>query len=116
MIDLKEKLKEIGNTGLSADNEVISSYGNLLVQEKREELKDVREDRKARRELIEKIPLLTYIYLGIVALILLMQGFSFVCFYLSDSVLVALLGTTSVNVIGLVWLIVSHYFNKHKSK
>lgn len=83
------------------------------VEKLRAELDSFRQDVKQRKSLAPKLYLLTCCWLGAVIVFLLMQGFSegrFHFFRLSDNVLIALLGTTTVNVVGLFYAVAKYLF------
>lgn len=70
-------------------------------------------DNKARKLHSGLIFLLVFIWLVAVLVIMFLVGNK--TLFLSDQVLIALLSTTSVNVIGLLVIIANYLFNKNKS-
>ena len=84
------------------------------VEKLRAELDSFRQDVRERKTFAPKLYALTCCWLCSVVVIILMQAFSegnsrhF--FRLSDSVLIALLGTTTVNVIGLFYAVAKYLF------
>lgn len=80
---------------------------------KRQEIHDRREDRLLRRELGEKIYTFVSMYMFVVFLLLLLNGMPN-SFYLSDAVLITILGTTTANVIGILAIVAAYYFHRKK--
>lgn len=83
------------------------------IEKLRAELDSFKQDIQQRRTFAPKLYLLTCWWLGSVTLILLLQGLSegrLHFFRLSDSVLIALLGTTTVNVVGLFYVVAKYLF------
>lgn len=68
---------------------------------------------QARRKYSHRIFLITSGWLLCVIIILLLVGLK--CLYLSNSVLIALLATTTVNVLGFFVIVIQYLFNKQKS-
>ncbi len=69
----------------------------------------------ARKIYSNRIFVITSCWLGSVILILLLQGFKIWGFSISNPVLIALLGTTTVNVLGFFVIVIQYLFNKQKS-
>lgn len=83
------------------------------IEKLRAELTSFNQDILQRRSFAPKLYLLTCVWLGLVTLIVLLQGFSegrWHIFRLDDSVLIALLGTTTVNVVGLFYVVAKYLF------
>ena len=79
----------------------------------RAELDSFTQDIRQRRTFAPKLYVLTCCWLGCVLAILLTQGVSegrLHFFHLNDGVLVALLGTTTVNVVGLFYVVAKYLF------
>jgi hypothetical protein len=70
-------------------------------------------NQEARKKYSYRIFLITSGWLISVVSILLLAGFKKIV--LSDSVLIALLGTTTVNVLGFFLIVIQYLFNKDKS-
>ena len=66
-------------------------------------------DTSARKEYAKKIFGLTCIWVAAIYLLLLFQGFEYYGFKLSEKVLLAAIGSTTANIVG-VFLIVTRYF------
>lgn len=79
----------------------------------RAELDSFTQDIRQRRSFAPKLYVLTCCWLASVLVILLTQGVSeggLHFFHLNDGVLVALLGTTTVNVVGLFYVVAKYLF------
>jgi hypothetical protein len=81
---------------------------------KKESLESDRQDRKERKNYADKVYRLIFGFLVIVLLIVIASGIKWLCFNLSDNVLITLLTTTSANVIG-IFMIVMRYLFKQKN-
>lgn len=73
------------------------------------EVESVRFDTQARKEYAKKIFLLTCLWVCGIYALMLFQGFGFKGFKLSDNVVLAAIGSTTANIVG-VFLIVTRYF------
>lgn len=80
----------------------------------REELEGKQQDRNLRKEFGERIYNFVAIYMFGVFFILVLSGIQGNAFVLSDTVLVTILGTTTANVIGILVIVATYYFNKNK--
>ena len=78
-------------------------------------LEGKRQDIEARKEYANKIFILISVWLGCMIVIILLSGFGSKCEYfkMADSVLIALITTTTASVIGL-FAIVANYLFKNK--
>lgn len=82
---------------------------NTRLSDENEELKDIHE---LRKEYIPKLFILTVVWLGFVVFLLLMVAQGAKTFYLSDNVLIALITSTTVNVIGIFLIAARWLFPK----
>jgi hypothetical protein len=81
-------------------------------QKKRElRLQGLEQILRFRREYSERITRLISIWLFVVVSILILQGLALWKFSLPESVLVTLVGTTTINIIGLLTIIVKFVFS-----
>ena len=76
------------------------------------EIRSLRLDLKQRKKYANKIFSLIVIWLACILVITLLQGFGFM--FLSDNVLVALLGGTTINVLGLFIIVAKYIFYRPK--
>jgi len=76
------------------------------------ELEDLAQNLKLRRKFARRVFLLTSLWLAVVVVIILLAGFRATYkshqFQLADSVLLALIGSTTANILG-IFVIVVHY-------
>lgn len=91
-------------------------YRKLLHRETKENLKGRTQDRKQRKSFAGKIYRLTLAWLAVIVVILFCQGIGDVhgWFRLSDSVLIALVSGASVNIIGLMAIVIRYLFPAQK--
>lgn len=101
------------NKGLSLEDDIFESNildeAHLEIDDdlKQEEIESKRQDRKERKEYAAKVWSLICRYLLILSL--LVAGSHYV-FCLSDSVLIALLCTTTANILGLAYIVMRYLF------
>lgn len=125
-IDIRDVFRQISSSD-SAQDDVHAKYDNFEIQLKEEELRKARllnealegenksdtQDRGQRKGFAISVFTLVSLYLAAVLTILFIQGFS-KSFYLSDSVLITLLGTTTANVISILVIVVTYLFSRKK--
>lgn len=75
-----------------------------------------KQDTNERKAYAKRIFYLVCVWLIAVLLILVAVGFSWHSFVLSDKVLLALIGGTSVNVLGLFAIVANYLFPKRRSR
>jgi len=80
-----------------------------------EEIANSKQDRDERKLYAGRIFTLICIWLGIITLIIIFQGFRFADFRLEQPVLLALIGSTTLNVVG-IFVIVTRYLFPVKKK
>lgn len=125
-----EKLRE-NLSNISKDNDVPEvkyseykdEYQTELVREiklRNDALEEINksntQDRGQRKDFAERIYSFASIYMLGVFIILFISGTETTNFYLSDNVLITLLGTTTANVIGMFAIVVTYLFSRNKSK
>lgn len=125
-IDIRDVFRQICSSD-SAQDDVHAKYDNFEIQLKEEELRKARllnealegenksdtQDRGQRKGFAISVFALVSLYLAAVLTILFIQGFN-KSFYLSDSVLITLLGTTTANVISILVIVVTYLFSRKK--
>lgn len=97
-------------------SELSMEYLRTQIERLKEENESLKQDRKLRKELGEKIYSFVVMYMFCVLFVLVLSGVQGNCFVLSDTVLVTIFGTTTANVIGVLVIVVTYYFNKNKKK
>ena len=81
------------------------------------EAKQFEQNIRERREYATLIFCLTLCWLVIIISVLVLQGFSsWTTFSLSDNVLMALIGGTTVNVVGTLYIVLKYLFPEHRNK
>ena len=76
-----------------------------------EDIKDMRQDRTERKRYANKIYWMLLSFLSVVIVIVICCAADRIFFSLSDSVLIALLTTTSANMIGIFMVVARYLFN-----
>lgn len=128
MSELKEVLDKVPNTKKDASVNVKSVYENVNIELAKEQLREAqlrnealeegnigeKQDRGQRKDFAERIFSFVSIYMAFVFLILFISGTTTTNFYLSDTVLITLLGTTTANVIGILIIVVTYLFSRKK--
>jgi len=109
-IDLAAIIASTKLSALGADSDTDS--GGLKRQEQRFRNNRYKTDTQSRTYLAYWAATVVTIYLGFVIRILF-SNYRDLC--LSDSVLMMLLGTTTVNVLGLMYIVLKGYFNANFS-
>ena len=108
----KISLESITATALNAvsdEPDDCTTLEQFELLQKKAELDSFKSDTTARKDYAKKIFGLTCLWILGVYCLLLFQGFGYKSFRLSDSVILAAIGTTTANIIG-VFLIVTRYF------
>lgn len=107
--NLESILSRIGYNSLQ-DQDIDSD--DLTLQKKRFENQRYKEDTESRKKLAYWAATVVSVYLLFV-LIILILNYNIIC--LSDTVLSVLLGTTTLNVLGLMYIVLKGYFkvNNH---
>ncbi len=102
--NLESILSGIGANSLH-DTDIDSD--DLKLQEKRYKNERYRADTKSRKTLAYWAATVVSVYL-ISVLVILIINYNYIC--LSDAVLITLLGTTTLNVLGLMFIVLKGYF------
>lgn len=80
-----------------------------------EEIESLKQDREQRKHFAIHIFYSVRAYMLLIFIVLFVQGFNIFNFSLSDTVLVTLLGTTTVNVIGIFAFVARYLFHHDKN-
>jgi hypothetical protein len=102
--EIQNKVKDIPE----ADEKYIAARSDIALDMKREQLKGNIQDRKARKKFAKKIFKLLCWFLAAVMLLVYLCAWGF--FRLSDTVMVALLTTTTIDVIGIFIFVARYLF------
>lgn len=92
----------------SADHDKIELYKEF------EEYTSQRQDRVQRKQFADRIFTFVKWYMISISIMLLLNGYKYVAFSLSDSVLITLLSTTTANVIALFAFVAKYLFRTKK--
>lgn len=109
--DIEEEVSE------RPDEKVKGEEDFLGREQLKEYLKDQTQDRQERKKYALLISILVMSWLFCVLATIVLAGFGGILgftFALSDGVILALLGTVTVNVIGLFYVVIRHLFPKRK--
>lgn len=100
---------------LTTEEEFTRKEKELHLRRSEHELKESQQNTELRKIYINRNFLLTCVWLVIVLLVVLCQGFGLGHFNLHDSVLITLLSTTTANIIGVLVIVITYLFkNNHK--
>ena len=100
---------------VSSEKNTRLTVSDIELQLKEENLKSQVQDREERKNFAGKIYIMLCVFLAIVGLVLLMHGLNVWGFNLSETVLIALLATSSANVIGVFLFVVRYLFKANNS-
>ena len=111
---LNDDIAKFNGIGLSEDKHIevgmSSDYAMIERATKLEEYNSKRQDRMQRGAFASRIFRLLCWYMGAVALLIILNGFSVFGFNLSDSVAITLLGTATANVISIFVIVAKYLF------
>lgn len=107
-----ELIKELENVSNDSPSDVLDKRG-LNVEEQRVRIKGISQNIEERKKYACYLFWLMVVYLVLTFGLLYIDGFRLLDFYLSDSVLIALITTTTANVIALFVLVVKYLFPSH---
>ena len=96
----------------SVNEELILSENERKAARDREEIQDIRQARTQRKEYAIRVYKLIRAWLLAICLFLVLAGFggAFGFFRIADAILIALIGGTTVNVLGLFVIVMRHLF------
>jgi hypothetical protein len=97
------------------DPKTLGEEHAIARDQKRAEVESYRQDTRERKKYARNIFILTCLWVLGVYVLLLLQGFQYRGFRLSDSIVLAAIGSTTANIVG-VFLIVTRYFFPRKIK
>ena len=100
-------------TSSSGEKNFSEREKEIQLEQRREELEGIKQDRKQRGAFSMRIFLFVCVYMVLALAILCLSGGC--VFEISDTVLIAMLTTTTANVIGL-FVVVANYLFHHKGK
>lgn len=100
------------NVSKQPDQETDTGVENLDDQRKRTENEGIKQDITERKKYATYFFLLSCAWLMLVAALLLLQGFGCWRFHLADAVILAAIGATTVNVLGILYVVANYLFPK----
>ena len=98
-----------GRRTVSRYNEETRSLEN---EELRQSIENLVQDREQRKAYGDRLFVLVKVWLGMIALIVLMHGCRYLPFELSTTVLATLIGSTTASVLGLFAIVANYLFPK----
>lgn len=107
---LTRQLDAVHDEEPSTESELKLQDASFDSKQKKWELKRYKQNYKLRREFAKYIRYIVFGWILFIGLILVWAGNKIGDFYLSDSVLIALISGTSVNIIGLMWVVAKNLF------
>lgn len=113
----KRLAEQLTKTSTEPDAETIEEEEDLQRQQARAVLRGLNQDIAERKKYAHFFFLLACSWLVAICVFLLLQGFGSVWFgrfpfKLSESVLLALIGSTTVNVLGILYVVANYLFPK----
>lgn len=113
--EIKEVLR---NRFAASVNNVIADEVEFVNEEfnrelQKERLKRLRDDNEARKNFADRIFRVTVIWMFCILIVVVLCGVGWMAF--TDTVLIALITTTTANVFGFFYVVVNYLFNKEKS-
>ena len=103
----------IPQVSVEPDAQTREEREDLESERARAQIAGIRQDIEQRKEFAKKIFRLVCVWLIVVFAILLFQGFHLAGFDLGQPVLLAVIGSTTINIIGLFY-VVAHYLFPNK--
>jgi hypothetical protein len=100
------------NVSKQPDQETDTGVENLDDQRKRTENEGIAQDISERKKYATYFFVLSCAWLVLVASLLLLQGFVLAHFHLDDPVILAAIGATTVNVLGILYVVANYLFPK----
>lgn len=96
---------------INPDETTIQEHNKIMLGREDSCLEGLRDLIKQRRALVTKVLIMTCIWLIIIGLIIIFQGFNLAGFHLSNGIIQILIGSTTFNIIGLLMIIIKFIFN-----
>ena len=105
----KEKFKSEEKEQMLSSEDIALERGRVDIYIKKEELEGAKQDRAQRKQYADKIFLLVAFYLISVYILIILSGVSFL--EIDSSVLIAIVTTTTANVIALFTFVAKYLFH-----
>lgn len=112
--ELEKTLRELSAQVSITEESIASSSKSIELAIKQEEYESKRQDREQRKDYANKLYKFLGVYMLCVLGLLLLSGSDFVCFHLSDAVLLAILGTTTANIVSIFVIVAKYLFPANK--
>lgn len=107
-----EKLLTIADArAIQSEDELPSTKQELEIENQKEDIRGKKQDREQRRVFAYHIFKFICIYMIVTMMIVLLSGWTIVCFRLDNAVLITLLSTTTANVFGLFVIVTKYLFH-----
>lgn len=94
------------------DEYTLEELDSIEKDKKLAELTGLKQDIAQRKDYAEKIFKLVCVWLLVVLILLILQGFNIRGFSLDEAVLLAVIGSTTINIIGLFYVVANYLFPK----
>ena len=107
---LTEQLDAVQEQKSTCDSELKNADPTYDNKQKKWELKGYKQNYKLRKEFARYIRYIVFGWVLFIGAVLVWAGHQLGGFRLSDSVLIALISGTSVNIIGLMWVVANNLF------
>jgi len=112
--DIRAELDRMSANIFTTEGDVAASEESIDRASKWEDYIGKKQDREQRKEFANKLYRFLIIYMIVVGIFLIMVGFGCIPFALSEAVLLAILGTTTANVISVFVVVAKYLFPTRK--
>jgi len=112
--NIRAELEELSVKVPKAEDVVATSEESIDRALKWEDYIGKKQDREQRKQFAGKLYWFLSIYMACVFLLLLLSGFRFIPFTLNEAVLLAMLGTTTANVVSIFIVVAKYLFPANK--
>lgn len=106
---VETKIEELSENGVVQSD--INPSKAIDEDERRERLRGLKQDTDERKRYANKLFIFLCVYMGLVFVVLLLNGFPFAHFFMSDSVTITLISTTTANIIAVFAFVVKYLFH-----
>ena len=109
-------VEPVKNASPIADPQTTTEHLDLEYERKKAELEHLKDHFQQRKKYARRILNLTCAWIFAVFALLLLDGFAWKGFHLSDSIILTALGTTTANIVGVLVIVAKYFFPSDSSK
>lgn len=100
------QISSVPNEGFRAELDFVDT------EKKKEEIRSLKQDTDERKCYAHRFFCLCCAWLMVICVVLLSQGFNWHYFYLEQKIMLAAIGATTVNVLGILYVVANYLFPK----